>query len=135
MGINESGFLDVLLFSLLDPRFYFAMNIPVVSSREEFEDALNNHEKAVVFYFSAPWSKPCKEARIALEQCIPRFPGIDFVQVDYDKNTHAVQFCEVYGLPAFKVFKDGSPLEGGHHEGGITAQKLEQWLNRICPVG
>ena len=106
------------------------MAIPSITSTDELEDVLKSNVN-VMIYFSAPWCAPCKEARKVLDQCIPKFPSVYFVEVKFDDSPYIVERCQVSGVPAFIAFKNGTPMT--YREGRITVPKLEEVIQTSFP--
>jgi thioredoxin-like negative regulator of GroEL len=106
---------------------FSVMAIPSISSFSEFEEVLKQ-DQDVLFFFSSAWLEPCKAVRAALEKCVPKFPSVYFVEVDYDNNFDIVDYCNVRSVPAFRSFQPERGRKFVDWEGSITPSKLENLI-------
>ena len=89
------------------------MAVELVTDKD-FQDKIDSSEKVVVKYF-ADWCGSCrlfapKFRRLSDDD---RFNGIQFLDINAEKNPGARKAGGVTNLPYFAVFKNGDLLEAG----------------------
>jgi len=84
------------------------MAIAKVSDYWEFDEIIEDTKNGVftVVLFTAVWSRPCKKARAALEQCVDKFSHLRFIEVDGDESEQIIQRAEVGALPTVQGYKN-----------------------------
>lgn len=98
----------------------------------EFETEVLQAEQPVLVYFWASWCGPCRLMSPVADWAASTYSDrLKVVKMEVDPNPEAVAKCDVQGVPALILFKDGELLEST--EGAIPKQKLESLLNAYCP--
>ncbi|AFZ81076.1 thioredoxin, putative [Theileria equi strain WA] len=78
-----------------------------VESVEEFKKSVQAGGVVVVDFF-ATWCGPCVRFAPRFDALSQSYPGAVFLKVDVDKVPELQNQYGITGIPAFKVFKDGS---------------------------
>lgn len=76
----------------------------------------------------AKWCHPCKLLDRELENVMGQFPDLEFLRIDYDRNTEIVDFLGIGSLPYLLVFKDG--IQVGKMKGYHKAASIAEEINR-----
>ncbi|WPT13165.1 Thioredoxin X [Picochlorum sp. SENEW3] len=84
----------------------------------------------VLVDFWATWCGPCKLVAPSMVWADSEFEGkLKVVKVDCtDENKGLMEEYKVYGLPCLIVIKDGTVVDGSHHEGAITKKGLAEYI-------
>ncbi|QZZ20704.1 thioredoxin [Leptothermofonsia sichuanensis E412] len=94
----------------------------------EFETEVLKADKPVLAYFWASWCGPCRLMAPIVDGLAEAYGDrIKVVKLEVDPNPEAVNQCQVEGVPALRLFKQGTLVES--REGAINKQKLEAIVN------
>lgn len=74
----------------------------------EWNSAVTNKMYCLVC-FSAKWCSPCKTLKPMIESLsnYGKYPGVNFFQVDVDKNEELSRLCNITSLPTILILKSG----------------------------
>ncbi|MDX2213368.1 MAG: thioredoxin [Oculatellaceae cyanobacterium bins.114] len=102
-------------------------------SDSEFATEVLSAKQPVLVYFWAPWCGPCRLMAPAIDWAANYYGDrLKVVKMEVDPNPESVARCNVQGVPALVVFKEGEPVET--IEGAINKQKLEELLSQQLTV-
>lgn len=94
----------------------------------DFETEVMNASGPVLAYFWAPWCGPCRLMSPIMDWVATTYDGLKVVKLEVDPNPKSVARCQVEGVPAMILFKDGEQVDA--IEGAIAKQKLAEMLDR-----
>lgn len=96
----------------------------------EFESEVLKAKGPVLAYFWAAWCGPCRLTSPSInkiaEEYGDRLKVVKF-QLKENDQSNAVKNCEVEGVPALRLFKEGETILS--HEGAITKDKIKEKLD------
>ncbi|NES19010.1 MAG: thioredoxin [Symploca sp. SIO3E6] len=93
----------------------------------EFETEVLKAQQPVLVYFWAPWCGPCKLVSPSVESVADTYSDrLKVIKMEVDPNPESRTTCQVEGVPALRLFKNGELIES--HEGAIGKQKLQAML-------
>lgn len=94
----------------------------------EFEQEVFEASGLVLAYFWASWCGPCRLVSPSINSLAATYSDrLKVVKLKIDPNPGAVKLCQVEGVPALRLFKDGELLVS--HEGAISKQQLQTILD------
>lgn len=93
----------------------------------EFAQELTNTEQPVLVYFWADWCGPCRLMSPAVKAIADQYGDrLKVLKLAIDPNPQSVAQCQVEGVPALRLFKQGNLVLA--HEGALTTPKLLELL-------
>ncbi|KIL46369.1 thioredoxin family protein [Jeotgalibacillus campisalis] len=100
-----------------------------LESVEQFMEFKNNGKH--VFMFSADWCPDCRVIDPVLPEIEKKFSDIEFVYVDRDEFIDLCIEQDVFGIPSFVAFENGS--ETGRYVGKErkTQEQIENFLSEL----
>ncbi len=98
-----------------------------VISDSEFEAEVLKADQPVLAYFWASWCGPCRLMAPIVDSLATAYGDrLKVVKLEVDPNPEAVAKYQVEGVPALRLFKNGTVIDA--REGAISKQKLESML-------
>lgn len=99
-----------------------------IASVEHFNQV--KQEETAVFLFSADWCPDCR----VIEPFLPRlevdFPTFTFYYVDRDKLIDVCVEHEIFGIPSFLVYANGSEVDRFVSKDRKTEEEIESFLTK-----
>jgi thioredoxin 1 len=93
-------------------------------SDSEFASEVLTVAQPVLVYFWASWCGPCRLMSPTIDRVAEQYGDrLKVVKMEVDLNPEAVAQCNVQGVPALILFKNGEKVEAV--EGAINRQKLD----------
>lgn len=92
----------------------------------EFEQEVIQASEPVLVYFWAPWCGPCRLMAPVIDWASSNYGVLKVVKLEVDPNPESVARCNVQGVPAILMFKNGEPVES--IEGAVSKQRLTDLL-------
>ncbi|HLS09423.1 thioredoxin family protein [Lentibacillus sp.] len=77
-----------------------------IETEEQFNDFIKNEN--VVAVFSADWCPDCRVIEPVLPEIEDAYPDFTFVEVDRDQFIDLCREYDVFGIPSFIAFKNGT---------------------------
>ncbi|SFB37047.1 Thiol-disulfide isomerase or thioredoxin [Lentibacillus halodurans] len=77
-----------------------------IESKNQLNDFIHNQN--VIAVFSADWCPDCRVIEPIIPEIEKAYPDFSFVEVDRDQFIDLCQEYDVFGIPSFIAFKDGS---------------------------
>jgi thioredoxin 1 len=96
-------------------------------SSSDFDRTVLKSSVPVLVDFHASWCFPCKKLAPILQTLAAKHEkAIHFVSVDVDKEPQLANKYHVQGIPALRLFKNGSVIRST--EGFSSEKSLDEWL-------
>lgn len=94
----------------------------------EFKATVLDAAQPVLVYFWAAWCGPCRLMAPIVEGLANSYGDrLKIIKMEVDPNPEAVKLCNVEGVPALRLFKDGEMIASS--EGALPKQKVETLLS------
>lgn len=101
-----------------------------VATRAAFDRELRNAgDRAVIVDFYATWCGPCQDIAPTVTELSQRYPSVVVLKVDVDEAEDIAEQYNINSMPTFKVFINGSPVQGGSLA-GASASRLENLFKK-----
>ena len=91
-----------------------------------FETEVKQAGQPVLAYFWAPWCGPCRLMSPIMDKMSDRYENLKIVKLEVDANPKSVSACQVEGVPAMRLFKQGEQVAS--LEGAVSKDKLTEML-------
>lgn len=99
-----------------------------VISDADFQTHVLNSDTNVLVYFWAPWCGPCRLMSPIMDKVAESYGDrLSIVKMEVDPNPESVAACQVEGVPALVLFRNGEQLDAT--EGVMNRQKLQEFLD------
>ncbi len=103
------------------------MSSVIVISDAEFETEVLKASQPVLVYFWAPWCGPCRLMAPVVDSLAATYGDrLKVVKMEVDPNPEAVKEYRVEGVPALRLFQNGTVIESS--EGALPKPKVEALL-------
>jgi len=88
----------------------FGGEVEVLSSDDQFRDAINSPGVAVV-HFNTRSNDQCKKISPFFDQLCGRYPSVNFFKVDIEKNQSLARSESISIVPTFKFYRNGGKVK------------------------
>lgn len=93
----------------------------------DFDREVLQGQGMVLAYFWAQWCGPCRLMGPSLDWAAAEYAdGLKIVKLEVDPNPESVKRCQVEGVPALLLHRDGVLID--RSEGAISREKLAMFL-------
>ena len=113
------------------------MNIPEITSVEEFESTVSSNkesDKAAIMLFKKLNCKPCQKIAPQLTELIDKYKDkIDIYEIQADTSKECLGILKKEGIrtvPTFQFYKAGEKVD---HVQGARLDEVEEMINNIVP--
>jgi len=93
----------------------------------QFDSEVLGSDEPVVVYFWAPWCGPCRLMSPIMDWVAETYPHVKVVKMEVDPNPDAVSKCNIQGVPALAMFRDGQSVQSV--EGAVSKSKMTSLLD------
>ena len=94
----------------------------------QFESEIAEPEKTVMAYFWANWCGPCRLISPSISWAAENYGDrLKVIKLEVDASPESVAKCNVEGVPALRIFKQGEMVSS--HEGAIGKDKLKEFID------
>lgn len=97
-----------------------------LQSIEQFQELKSG--EAVVFEFTAGWCPDCHFIDPFMPEVEQKFPNFTFVKVDRDQFIDLCIELDVFGIPSFVAFENGTELGRFVNKDRKTQVQIEQFI-------
>lgn len=103
--------------------------LPVID-KSQLENRLKDGKYVLVFM--ATWCPDCSFIKPKLPEIESDFSDYKFIQVDRDENIYLAQEMNVYGIPSFVVYSDGTEIGRLANKDRKSKSDVETFLSDIA---
>ncbi len=131
--IGNSGSLtatNVVQNYIIESKNNTSMAYEVQNFQEEVIKA--SYEKPVVVDFWAPWCGPCRVLGPVIEKLAHEDDRWSLIKVNTDQHQNVSRQYSIRGIPAVKLFVDGSVVD--EFTGALPEYAIRQWLDKALPT-
>lgn len=98
-------------------------------SDSQFKAEVIETNQPVLAYFWASWCGPCRLTSPSISAIADIYGDrLKVVKLEVDPNPESVQYCQIEGVPALRLFKEGKII--AEMEGAITKEKIQNFLDK-----
>ncbi|MCJ1908532.1 thioredoxin family protein [Planococcus ruber] len=87
--------------------------------------------ESVVFMFTAGWCPDCRVIDPIMPDVEAKFSGYTFVSVDRDEFIDLCIEKDIYGIPSFLAYKDGSEVGRFVSKDRKTQDEIESFITNL----
>jgi len=99
-----------------------------ITSRQDYTDAIKSGLSVVMF--SADWCPDCRFIEPVLPEIEKKYAEINFFHVDRDKMLDLCQELNIFGIPSFIVYNDGTEIDRFVSKDRKTREEIEAFIDR-----
>lgn len=101
-----------------------------LKSTEQFEQLKNNER--VIFMFSADWCGDCRFIDPVLPTIEANYPDYTFVKIDRDQFIDLCAELDVYGIPSFIAYTNGTETGRFVSKDRKTQEEIEAFIDGLA---
>lgn len=101
-----------------------------LQSIEQFNE-LKNSASVVIFEFSAAWCKDCVFIDPFMPEVVEKFSNYTFVKVDRDQFIDLCIELDIFGIPSFLAFENGTELGRFVSKDRKTQEQIEEFIEGL----
>lgn len=99
-----------------------------ITSRHDYTDAIKSGMSVVMF--SADWCPDCRFIEPVLPDIEKKYADIRFFHVDRDKMLDLCQELNIFGIPSFIFYKDGTEVDRFVSKDRKTQAEIEAFIDQ-----
>ncbi|NLV91864.1 MAG: thioredoxin family protein [Firmicutes bacterium] len=99
-----------------------------LASRQAYEAAIK--EGTVVVVFSAQWCADCRVIEPVLPEIEEKYSQLKFFQVDRDQLIDLCQELDIFGIPSFIIYRDGTEIDRFVSKDRKTQAEIESFIDK-----
>ena len=99
-----------------------------LASRQAYEAAIK--EGTVVVVFSARWCADCRVIEPVLPEIEEKYSQLKFFQVDRDQLIDLCQELDIFGIPSFIIYRDGTEIDRFVSKDRKTQAEIESFIDK-----
>ncbi|KAB7705870.1 thiol reductase thioredoxin [Bacillus aerolatus] len=100
-----------------------------LTSMDEFQQLKQSGKH--IFLFSADWCPDCRVIEPVLPEIEEKFNGYTFVYVDRDDFLDLCISMDIFGIPSFVAFNNGTELGRFVSKDRKTKEEIEQFIEGL----
>ena len=94
----------------------------------QFENEIAEPQKTIMAYFWANWCGPCRLISPSISWAAENYSDrLKVIKLEVDASPESVAKCNVEGVPALRIFKQGEMVSS--YEGAIGKDKLKEFID------
>ena len=99
-----------------------------LASRQAYEAAIK--EGTVVVVFPAQWCADCRVIEPVLPEIEEKYSQLKFFQVDRDQLIDLCQELDIFGIPSFIIYRDGTEIDRFVSKDRKTQAEIESFIDK-----
>ncbi|WP_313235379.1 thioredoxin family protein [Sporosarcina ureae] len=100
-----------------------------LESLEQFEQL--KQEERVIFLFTADWCPDCRVIEPFLPTLETEFAEYEFISVDRDEFIDLCSQLDIFGIPSFVAFSEGTENGRLVSKNRKTKEEIEEFINSL----
>ena len=100
-----------------------------LQSIEQFNELKNG--TAVIFEFTATWCKDCHFIDPFMPEVEEKFTNFTFIKVDRDQFIDLCIELDIFGIPSFLAFENGTELDRFVSKDRKTQEQIEEFIQGL----
>lgn len=100
-----------------------------LESLEQFEQL--KQEERVIFLFTADWCPDCRVIEPFLPTLETEFAEYEFVSIDRDDFIDLCSQLDIFGIPSFVAFSQGTETGRFVSKNRKTKEEIEEFINSL----
>ncbi|PIC71487.1 thiol reductase thioredoxin [Sporosarcina sp. P18a] len=100
-----------------------------LESLEQFEQL--KQEEKVIFLFTADWCADCRVIEPFLPTLETEFAEYEFVTIDRDEFIDLCSQLDIFGIPSFVAFSEGTETGRFVSKNRKTKEEIEEFINSL----
>ncbi|PIC56332.1 thiol reductase thioredoxin [Sporosarcina sp. P12(2017)] len=100
-----------------------------LESLEQFEQL--KQEERVIFLFTADWCPDCRVIEPFLPTLEIEFAEYEFISVDRDEFIELCSQLDIFGIPSFVAFSEGTEKGRLVSKNRKTKEEIEEFINSL----
>lgn len=86
----------------------------------------------IMLFFSATWCPDCAFIKPAMPDIEAEFPDFKFIAVDRDENIDLAAELNVFGIPSFIAYENGTEIGRLVNKDRKTKAEVEEFINSLA---
>ncbi|NLR31219.1 thioredoxin family protein [Levilactobacillus tujiorum] len=86
----------------------------------------------IMLFFSATWCPDCAFIKPAMPDIEAEYPDFKFIAVDRDENIDLAAELNVFGIPSFIAYENGTEIGRLVNKDRKTKAEVEEFINSLA---